>query len=255
MSIVSRLLSIASLALLLSAVSAAQDKEPATADGEENASNPLASVNNTDLKYQYYDLRSGDRNDFFLDASYMLQPKLKLKYELHYWETNATGRSEKEFERVSVKPIYFPKAGDLGSWKYKLAVGLEWIVDFNHFNKGIGSGADQLAPLFGVALSSPELGLSLIPLVQHFVSYNGNDVNTTSFRLIGIKGLERNMWIKGDAKVPIDWEDDNAIPASFEVQIGKTIKPGFGVFAEALIGIGGDRSYDHGFGLGMRFNY
>ena len=255
MSIVNRLLTIASMALLLSTVSAAQEKEAAKADGEENASNPLASVNNTDLKYQYYDLRSGDRNDFTAEGAYMARPDLKLKYELHYWETNATGRSEKEFESVSIKPIYFPKAGDLGSWKYKLAVGLEWIVDFNHFNKGIGSGADQLAPLIGLALSSPERGLTVIPLAQHFVSYNGNDVNTTSFRLIAIKGLEHKMWVKADAKMPIDWEDDNAIPASFELQVGKTIMPGFGVFAEALIGIGGDRSYDQGLGLGLRFNY
>jgi hypothetical protein len=253
--VASRVFAVAGLALLLGPIAVAQDREPAIADGEENASNPLASVSNTDLKYQYFDLRSGDRNDFFIDGAYMVDPKLKLKYELHYWETNATGRSEKDFEKVTVKPIYFPKAGDLGAWKYKLAVGLEWIVDFNHFSKGIGSGADQLAPLVGLALSSPERGLTIIPLAQHFVSYNGNGVNTTSFRLIGIKGLEHNMWVKADAKMPIDWENDNAIPASFEFQIGKTLSPGFGVFAEALIGIGGDRSYDQGFGLGLRFNY
>jgi hypothetical protein len=31
--------------------------------------------------------------------------------------------------------------------------------------------------------------------------------------------------------------------------------PNFGVFAEALIGVGGDRPYDQGLGLGLRFNY
>jgi hypothetical protein len=97
---------------------------------------------------------------------------------------------------------------------------------------GIGSGADQLVPLAAVALSSPERGLTVSPLVQHFVSYNGNDVNQTSFRLIGIKGLPGNIWAKADAKVPIDWESDNAIPASFEVQVGKMFNPNFGVFVE-----------------------
>jgi len=253
--IAARALAGAGLALLLGAVSAAEEKEQAAADGEENASNPLASINNTDLKYQYFDLGGSDRNDFFAEGSYMVLPALKLKYELHYWETNLTGRSEKDFEKLIIKPIYFPKTGELGAWKYKLAVGLEWVVDFNHFDEGIGSGADQLAPLVGLALSSPERGLTVIPLVQHFVSYNGNDVNQTSFRLIGIKSLPSNIWAKLDAKVPVDWEDDNAIPASFELQVGKMFKPGFGVFAEGLIGVGGDRPYDHGIGLGLRFNY
>jgi hypothetical protein len=63
------------------------------------------------------------------------------------------------------------------------------------------------------------------------------------------------MWAKADAKVPIDWENDNAVPASFEMQIGKMFKPSFGVYAEGLIGIGGDRPYDHGVGVGLRFNY
>jgi len=248
-------LAVAGLTLLLSTGVAAQEKEPAQRDGEENASNPLASVNNTDLKYQYFDLGGSDRNDFFVEGSYMVLPALKLKYELHYWETNVTGRSERAFEKVIVKPIYFPKAGEFGSWKYKLAVGLEWVVDFNHFSKGIGSGADQLAPLVGVALSSPELGVTVIPLVQHFVSYNGNDVNQTSFRFIGIKALPSDLWAKADVKVPIDWEDGNAIPASLEFQVGKMFNPNFGVFAEALIGVGGDRPYDQGLGLGLRFNY
>ena len=252
---ISRGLTVAGLTFLLSVGVAAQAKDSAKADGEENASNPLASVNNTDLKVQYFDLGGSDRNDFFAEGSYMVLPALKLKYELHYWETNVTGRSERDFEKVIVKPIYFPKARDIGSWKYKLAVGLEWVVDFNHFSEGIGSGADQLAPLVGVALSSPELGVTVIPLVQHFVSYNGNDVNQTSFRFIGIKALPGNLWAKADAKVPIDWEDDNAIPASLELQAGKMFNPNFGVFAEALIGVGGERSYDQGVGLGLRFNY
>jgi hypothetical protein len=32
--------------------------------GEENASNPLAAVNNTDVRWQYFDLDGPERNDF-----------------------------------------------------------------------------------------------------------------------------------------------------------------------------------------------
>ena len=61
----------------------------------ENASNPLAAVNNTDIRLQYFDLGdSTERYDFWVaDGAYMLTPKLKLKYELHYWDTDVTESS------------------------------------------------------------------------------------------------------------------------------------------------------------------
>ena len=63
----------------------------------ENASNPLAAVNNTDVRVQYFDLDGPERYDFFVvDGAYMLTPKLKFKYELHYWDTDVTGRSESD---------------------------------------------------------------------------------------------------------------------------------------------------------------
>jgi hypothetical protein len=109
--------------------------------GEENASNPLAAVNNTDIRWQYFDLDGPERSDFYLDGSYMLHPKLKLKYELHYWDTDVTGSSESDWESLQLKPIFFPKQGKLGIWKYRLAVGVEWILDFGHEEKGIGLGS------------------------------------------------------------------------------------------------------------------
>jgi hypothetical protein len=219
----------------------------------ENASNPLASVNNTDIRLQYFDLGGSDRNDYWVDGSYMLTPKLKLKYELHYWDTDVTGSNENDWESLHLKPIYFPKQGEWGSWKYKLAIGVEWLVDFGNEDKGIGSGSDQIAPLVGLALVRDKT--VLVPIVQHFVEYDGPDVNQTSFRLIAIQSLPNNYWLKLDAKVPIDWENDNAVLASAEPQLGKMFTPSFGVYVDGLFGIGGDRPYDWGTGLGVRFNY
>jgi hypothetical protein len=219
----------------------------------ENASNPLASVNNTDIRLQYFDLGGSDRNDYWVDGSYMLTPKLKLKYELHYWDTDVTGSNENDWESLHLKPIYFPKQGEWGSWKYKLAIGVEWLVDFGNEDKGIGSGSDQIAPLVGLALVRDKT--VLVPIVQHFVEYDGPDVNQTSFRLIAIQSLPDNYWLKLDAKVPVDWENDNAVLASAEPQLGKMFTPSFGVYVDGLFGIGGDRPYDWGVGIGLRFNY
>jgi hypothetical protein len=58
-----------------------------------------------------------------------------------------------------------------------------------------------------------------------------------------------------DAKVPVEWENDNEIPATFEAQAGKMFTPSFGTYVDALFGIGGDKPYDWGVGIGARFIY
>jgi hypothetical protein len=220
---------------------------------DENASNPLAAVNNIDVRWQHFDLDGPEVNNFYLEGGVMLNPKLKLKYELHYWETDLSGSSENDWESARIKPIYFPKQGKIGDWGYKLAIGGELIVDFDNDDKGIGSGSDQISPFAGVAFVRG--GTVLVPLVQHYVEYSGPDVNTTAFRLIGIQSLPNKFWGKLDAKIPIDWEDDNAIPATVEVQLGKMFSPAFGIYMDGLVGVGGDKPYDWGVGVGLRFNF
>ncbi len=234
---------------LLSALATAADEA-----GGENASNPLAKVKNTDLRWQYLDVDTGHVNDFFIDGAFMANDKLKLKYELHYWETDITGNSEHDLESVTLKAIYFAKDGIRENFKYRLALGLDWIVDLGDSEKGIGSGSDQLAPFGGLALGLPG-GVALIPLVQQFLSYSGKDVNTTAFRLIAMKPLPKQMWIKLDAKAPIDWENDKAVPATAELQLGKNINKNIGLYVDGLMGLGSDKPYDWGLGTGLRFKY
>ena len=50
---------------------------------DENASNPLASVNNVDFGWQYTSSDPGDKHDVFVDGSHMSLPVLKLKYQLY----------------------------------------------------------------------------------------------------------------------------------------------------------------------------
>jgi len=85
----------------------------------------------------------------------------------------------------------------LGNWNYSLAVGLEWIKGFRNTDQGIGTGGDQLAPLVGLALTKKP-GWVFIPLLQHFLSYRGEDINTTATQLIAIQSLENAKWLKYD---------------------------------------------------------
>lgn len=230
----------------------------AAAAPEENASNPLAKVKNTDLRLQYLDADDGHINDFFIDGAFMANDDLKIKYELHYWETDLSGRSEQGLESATLKAIYFPKEGkveDRSYSAYRIAVGLDWIVDLSdEDDEAIGSGSDQIAPFLGVALSY-ESGLMVIPLVQQFFEYSGDDVNMTAFRLIAMQPLPEKAWLKLDARLPVDWENDNAIPATVEMQYGKTFSKHVGAYADLLAGVGSDRPYDWGLGVGVRFSY
>ena len=52
----------------------------------------------------------------------------------------------------------------------------------------------------------------------------------------------------------IDWENDT-VPATAEVQLGKMFSPKFGTYLDGLFGIGSDKPYDWGVGVGVRFSY
>lgn len=182
--------------------------------------------------------------------------ELKLKYELHYNFTDVTGANENDFEKVVIKPIYFPYQSKINEiWGLKLALGVDWAVEFGNEDKGIGVGADQIAPFGGVALANSLSGLALIPLLQHFVSYNGDtDVNQTAARLIALQPFGSGFWVKLDAIIPYDWENE-AWPATSEIQVGYNFGPSWAIYADGLVGVGSNRPYDAGLGLGLRFKF
>jgi len=244
------------LALLVICASPAFGQEEAAAGGGENASNPLASVTNVDLRLKYLDLTNdlGRVNDLFVDGAFMVSPKLKIKYELHYWETNVTGTSQSGLETAVLKTIYFPKQGILDNGtKYKVAIGLDLIVDFGNQDKGIGMGADQVGPFVGIALSMPS-GLTLIPLVQQFLSVSGEDVNITAARVIALQPLAKQRWLKADVIIPYDWETDT-VPAQAELQFGINVNQQVALYVDGLVGLGHDRIFDWGVGVGLRVKY
>ena len=222
---------------------------------DENPSNPLAKTRNTDLRVQHYDLGGNlDRSVLAVEGATMLTARLKFRYEANLWSTNVTGDREQGMETVRLKAIYFARDRQWGSWGIRPAVGLEWSYDFDNTDKGIGAGSNILSPFIGLAFAHRS-GLSLIPLVQHYAEYSGTETNTTAFRLIGLKPLNHGYWIKLDAKIPVDWENDNAVPASAEFQLGRMIRPGLGLYADGFVGLGSDRPYDWGLGIGIRFLY
>jgi hypothetical protein len=224
------------------------------AQEDENPSNPLSKGKNTDIRSQYFDLRGGkELTDYFIDGAFMASDKLKVKYELHYWDTDVTGQSEQDLESFILKPIYFPSEGKWRDTPYRTAVGLEWIKSFDNADKGIGSDSDLLSPFVGIAFRTSEK-LTLIPLVQHFAEYSGDDIDITAARLIGLWKLDGGYWTKLDAKLPYDWDEEEA-SGEIELQFGRMFNPRFGLYLDGLAGISNNRYYNWGLGIGLRFIY
>jgi len=231
------------------------DTERPSDDEAAEGSNPLSSVSKVDVLWTFTKDGGLDFNDFSLEGSTMLHPRLKLNYELHYAVTNRTGRQENDWDNLVIKPIFFPKDLRLSDrWGMRIATGVELVIDFGNDDKGIGVGSDVIAPLVGLAFMDGERKTVLIPLVQHFESYESSAVSQTAFRLIALQPLPDGIWLKLDGKLPFDWENHER-PASLELEAGKVVWRNVALFAQFLSGIGGDRAFDWGTAAAVRVNF
>ena len=78
----------------------------------ENPSNPLSKVKNTDIQARYFDLGGGnERTDRLIQGSFMATEKFKIRYEAHSWDTDITGKNEREWESLHLRGMYFPTEG------------------------------------------------------------------------------------------------------------------------------------------------
>jgi hypothetical protein len=221
----------------------------------ENASNPLAKTRNTDFYGEAFRAESEvDLSTGSVEGAFMARDDLKVKYEAHYWRLESPSRTSSGWESFTLKGIWFPVEGRRGSWGYRLALGLDWVLDGGNSEDGIGTGSDQLAPFVGIALS-PRQGTTLIPLIQHFESYNGDPFSMTAVRVIAMQSLPEQWWLKVDCAIPVDWENDRSVPATFEFQLGRKVSKSVSLFGNAHAGLGSDRPYDYGFGFGLRLSY
>ena len=229
--------------------------------GGAAASDPTASVNFQDIRYRYFDLEgSSHKNSFEAEGSYVFHPRLKLSHKLIGVETDVTDKSEADLSELSLKPIFLTPIRPFGI-KAKLALGVEWLIDLGDFDKGTGSGTDQIAPLAGIGWLLTENDF-VITLVQYFHSYDedsgASQVNQTGPRLIYIRRLPAiKGWVKVDFKGVIDHEDGNNFTETLELQLGKMITPRAGIYGELLLGdtVFDTNAYKIGGGVALRIAY
>ena len=96
--------------------------------------------------------------------------------------------------------------------------------------------------------------MTVIPLVQQFLSVSGEDVNITAARVIALQPLPRQRWLKADVIIPYDWETAT-IPAQAELQFGVNVNQQVALYVDVLVGLGHERIFDWGVGVGLRIKY
>ncbi len=82
----------------------------------------------------------------------------------------------------------------------------------------------------------------------------GEDVNITAARVIVLQPFPRQMWLKADIILPYDWESDT-VPAQAELQFGVNVNQQVALYVDGIAGLGHDRLFDWGVGVGLRIKY
>ena len=152
-----------------------------------------------DFGFRYFDLPKGNHTRVYrAEGGTMLTPYFKFVPKVEYWDTNAAGQDESSLSFISLKGIFLMPGPEVGPFKTRLAGGLEWIKDFGRFNDATSLGADQIAPLLGIAWVTEKT--FIVTLVQYFKSYSTQsaapDVEVTGPRVILIRKIpEIRGWL------------------------------------------------------------
>lgn len=204
------------------------------------ASDPTASTKYQDFKYKYFDLTTGSKDHIFeTEGSYPFNSRFKIVNKLIGVHTNRTGTWETDFKELTLKPMLLTP-GELFGFKTKYALGVEWLKDLGDVTDGTGTGSDKIAPLAGIAfVVSPKD--TVITLAQYFHSYTEDTgvakVRQTGPRVIWLHSFpESNSWLRVDWKGVIDHEAGGDFSSTLELQLGKMIRPKFGIYGDLQIG-------------------
>ena len=222
----------------------------------ENASNPLSIVNFTDVRYHYQTSDIEDKNRLFIEGALVATSRLKIIYDISYSQTDRSGEDEADFETLAISPVYYGFDGKLSEkWYFRSNFGFDWTYDFGNEDKGIGSGADSIGPRIGFGLTNLESAVTVAAILQHTQSYNGSsDIEASTLSITSIRQFRKAGWISSNVVIIRDWEY-NAWRSSLSLQAGYSFDNGKAIYVNGMAGIGRDRLFDVGAGLGLRFYY
>jgi hypothetical protein len=225
------------------------------AETDTSGTNPAVLLNTITLFNEYTELPSGD----YLDtlslrvAIPFAEGKMNLRLSAPFIDTDAGGGSESGFGDISLKWNWIPMLDAKNAWLTSMEVFAPTA------KTGLGTEQWTLAPGITYARFVNE-NIIIAPALIHNFSVAGKDgfpdINRTDFDLYMVyTASNKSWWVTSDLTVSVDFQNDNKIPMSWEVQVGRTLCKWNGAAVNAYIkpgiGIGKDRFYDWNVEVGV----
>ena len=81
------------------------------------------------MRWQHLEGSDFSLDDLFIDGAMMATDSLKIKYELRYWDLDASGLSDSGLSSAVLKAIYFPVEGKNENYRYRVAVAARHVAE------------------------------------------------------------------------------------------------------------------------------
>lgn len=233
------------------------------AKSDKSGTNPTNIQNEVRIFNEYQDLdgsRYSNTTNFLFN--YAIANNLGIKATLPLKgsdaPTNALTREPDDqfgLGDLKLKTMYIPYIDR----RLGVVVGGEFLFD-TASEKNLGRGRYVAAPLGGMAFFFPGPWL-FAPIYQHNFDLGGDDarghVSEGYLDLYVVKPLpKQKMWVIFDPTVTFDYENNDRVNCTFDLEIGKMVAKVWGgvasVYARPSLGVGNSRPYDWSVETGIK---
>lgn len=230
---------------------------------DKSGTNPTNIQNEFRISNDYQDLdgsRYSNTTKFIYNYAPVGNLGLKVTLPLRATDTptNPITRSpDREFGLGDVKF----KVTNIPYVDKKIGVVLGSEFEFDTAGEAnLGRGRYTAGPLGGVAFFLPGQ-MIFAPVYQHVFDLGGDDdrreISEGYLDLYVVKALpKQKMWLIFDPTITFDYENDNEVNCTFDLEIGKMIRKAFGgvasVYARPSLGVGKSRPYEWSVETGIK---
>jgi hypothetical protein len=218
-------------------------------EADKSGTDPTKFLRTLKLSNEFQRLPS--ENNFNVTAFTFTEPfddgRMNLRLKVPVVATDALGTGDFGLGDISIKYNWL---ADVNAQR-GLLFSAELTVDSANKNV-LGRGKWIIAPAFTYAMF-PAKDVIFAPTYQHNISFTGDsdrrDVNESVIDLyLVLTAADKKSWWIVDPTIGIDWENDQKVPVTLEVEYGRNIGTLWGgalnFYVRPGVGIGQDRPYD-----------
>jgi hypothetical protein len=210
-----------------------------------------------DLRNEYQSLDGGGRRNVLVPRfEYALSTAFLLRADVPYvWvDPNRPGTGQESgLGDISVRA----QARLLRTPAYAVVAAAELTLDTAQ-DPSLGTGRYIFQPLAYVAIGLPKYKSTVFPYVQQFWAFGGTtdvEINTTLLRSGVLSIFPKKTYTYVEPSLYIDWERDARTGGTLEVEVGRFVSKGLGLYLRPGVGLWGDIPpvYDWNFEVGLHY--